>query len=114
MTHSVLQYNYSHDNDGSGYLLAQFAYARRFGGNIIRYNISENDSAKNNYGSLSIHGGVQVADLDIYNNTLYIADSSNHRVCYFKRPSRPEAPDEDPTLGQGTKAVKAIKGTKKG
>ena len=47
MKNSVMQYNYSHDNDGAGYLLAQFTYAREFTNNIVRYNISENDGRKN-------------------------------------------------------------------
>src|SRR6185369_3699922 len=43
VTNSRMQYNYSHDNDGGGYLLYQFTGARAFGSNICRYNISQND-----------------------------------------------------------------------
>jgi hypothetical protein len=46
VTNSIMQYNYSHDNAGAGYLLAQFGTARAFGNNIVRYNISQNDSRK--------------------------------------------------------------------
>ena len=40
VTNSVVQYNYSHDNDGAGYLLAQFEGAPPFYGNVLRYNLS--------------------------------------------------------------------------
>jgi hypothetical protein len=43
VTNSVVQYNYSHDNHGAGFGIFQFAFARPAGGNVIRYNISQND-----------------------------------------------------------------------
>lgn len=67
---SILQYNYSHDNDGSGFFLAQFYYARKHTGNIIRYNISENDGRKNGYAGIDVWGVVENAL--IYNNTVLI------------------------------------------
>jgi hypothetical protein len=67
---SVMQYNYSHDNDGSGYFLAQFYYARKHSGNIIRYNISENDGRKNGYAGIDIWG--QIENAYIYNNTIVL------------------------------------------
>ncbi len=45
-TNSTLQYNYSHDNYGAGYLLAQFDNAPLMKNITIRYNISENDGRK--------------------------------------------------------------------
>jgi hypothetical protein len=71
VTNSVMQYNYAHDNDGAGYLLAQFPYARPFGGNTVRYNISANDGRKNRYGGLHFWG--PVVDTQVYNNTIYVA-----------------------------------------
>jgi hypothetical protein len=44
VTQSIVQYNYSHDNAGAGYGAFQFAYARPYSGNVIRYNISQNDA----------------------------------------------------------------------
>jgi peptidoglycan/LPS O-acetylase OafA/YrhL len=78
VTNSVMQYNYSHDNDGPGYMLCQFASARRFGSNVVRYNISQNDGRKNRYGGIHLHddnyaGGVR--DCQIYNNTVYTSPS---------------------------------------
>lgn len=71
----VLQYNYSHDNDGSGFAMYQFANATVYENNIIRYNISRNDGRKNSYGALSFwgaDGGHRVQNCDIYNNTFYL------------------------------------------
>jgi len=75
-TNSIMQYNYSHDNDGAGYLLAQYGDAPVMKNNIIRYNISENDGRKNsNAGILlwatSSNGGIQ--NSEIYNNTIYLS-----------------------------------------
>jgi len=69
MLNSVIQYNYSHDNDGAGYLLAQFSFARNHKQNIIRYNISENDCRKNKYGAIHVWGNV--VEAAVYNNTIF-------------------------------------------
>ena len=71
---SVMQYNYSHDNDGSGYLLGQFENARPWGNNTIRYNISENDG-KVNEGSIGLFKGpgTTMSGASIYNNTIYVS-----------------------------------------
>src|SRR5262249_16919963 len=71
VTRSVLQYNYAHDNDGAGYLLAQFPGAPPFGGNLVRYNISPNDGTRNNYGGIHLAGDLRAAL--IFNNTVYMA-----------------------------------------
>ncbi|MBC5993691.1 right-handed parallel beta-helix repeat-containing protein [Pontibacter cellulosilyticus] len=75
-TNSVLQYNYSHDNDGPGFLAAQFEWARPMHHNTIRYNISQNDGRKNNYKGISLWvapanttGGI--SQLYIHNNTVF-------------------------------------------
>jgi hypothetical protein len=74
-TNSVLQYNYSHDNDGPGYLLAQYPGAPPLTDVTIRYNISENDGRRYNQGAILLwssgaNGGIQRAA--IYNNTVYL------------------------------------------
>ena len=47
MTNSIVQYNYIHDNDGSGISLAQYSEVRNvFSNNIVRYNISQNDGRR--------------------------------------------------------------------
>jgi peptidoglycan/LPS O-acetylase OafA/YrhL len=79
VTHSVLQYNYSHDNDGPGYMVCQFCNARRFADNIIRYNVSQDDSRRNDYGAIHVHDDNYdhgVKDCQVYNNTVYAAHSA--------------------------------------
>ena len=76
---SIVQYNYSHDNDGAGYLLAQFEGAKAFHNNVIRYNISENDGRKNSYGgihlwSIGASGGIR--NTTIYRNTILTSKSA--------------------------------------
>lgn len=73
VTNSLMQYNYSHDNAGTGYLLYQFPEARPFEGNVVRYNISENDGRTNGAG---IFAG-RVNETEIYNNTVYIGPRAN-------------------------------------
>lgn len=79
VTNSVMQYNYSHDNDGAGFLIAQFEWARPMRNNIIRYNISENDGRKNDYKGITLwvenHDRGGNLDLLVYNNTIF-ADSA--------------------------------------
>lgn len=49
----LIQYCYSHDNDGAGFLICQYAGARAFLNNTIRYCISENDGRRNSYGGIT-------------------------------------------------------------
>ena len=88
-TNSVLQYNYSHDNDGPGYLLAQYPGAPPLTDVTIRYNISENDARRYNQGvillwSSGANGGIQRAS--IHNNTVYVtppADGSKPKAVHI-------------------------------
>jgi hypothetical protein len=74
MTNSILQYNYSHDNHGGGFVFAQYAGALPFTNNIIRYNISENDGRRNYFSGIFVWSadefGIQKSQ--IYSNTVYI------------------------------------------
>ena len=72
VTNSVLQYNYSHDNDGAGYLVYSYPdapYTCR--NNTVRYNISQNDGRKHHFGAILVGGDLR--DTNIYNNTLYVS-----------------------------------------
>ena len=76
---SIVQYNYSHDNDGAGYLLAQFEGAKAFHNNVIRYNVSKNDGRKNSYGGIHLwstgaNGGIR--NTTIYRNTICTSKSA--------------------------------------
>ncbi|MDZ7959636.1 MAG: right-handed parallel beta-helix repeat-containing protein [Aulosira sp. DedQUE10] len=74
VSNSVVQYNFSHDNDGAGFLLSQGADNLNHTGNTIRYNISQNDARKLNYGGIHIFG--QVRNAEIYNNTVFMEAGS--------------------------------------
>ncbi|KON28672.1 hypothetical protein AC481_00880 [miscellaneous Crenarchaeota group archaeon SMTZ-80] len=74
VTNSVMQYNYSHDNDGAGYGLYQFKEAPPFHNNVVRYNISQNNGRKNGYGGITIwNGGTGISKVDVYNNTIFMS-----------------------------------------
>ena len=79
VTHSVIQYNYSHDNDGAGYLLAQYERARPFFKNTVRYNISANDARAHDYGAVHLwsHAAGGIRDVDVYHNTLLVSPSAS-------------------------------------
>ncbi|SNR61166.1 Por secretion system C-terminal sorting domain-containing protein [Hymenobacter mucosus] len=79
-TNSIMQYNYSHDNDGAGYLLAQFEGAPAMHDLTIRYNISENDARRFSQGAIMLwssgaNGGIQRAC--IYNNSIYLTPATD-------------------------------------
>jgi hypothetical protein len=83
VTNSVMQYNYSHGNDGAGFLLAQFSGAARpFANNVVRYNISQNDGRRNGYGAIHLwtatseNANNPVRDISIYGNTIFVSPSN--------------------------------------
>jgi hypothetical protein len=75
-TDSIMQFNYTHDNDGAGLFL--FAETDTVStANVVRYNISQDDARtqQNTYGGIFIGDDVNVAD--IYNNTVFMDPSPN-------------------------------------
>jgi hypothetical protein len=69
---SVMQYDYSHDNDGEGFVLCDFIPGSGLNThNVIRYNTSENDGRRNPYGGIVLSQGV-IDNADIYSNTVRI------------------------------------------
>ena len=83
-THSVVEYCYSHDNDGAG--LALYEY-KGFGhsapdhrGNAYRFNVSENDGRRNGYGAISVfnpNAENNLAHDRVYHNTVYLSPVSS-------------------------------------
>jgi hypothetical protein len=75
---SIMQYNYSHDNDGGGFLMGQMLNGRPWKNNICRYNISENDARTNAAGiTLFKEGSTTIMDsVYIYNNTVFISPAA--------------------------------------
>ena len=69
----VLQYNYSHDNDGPGLMVYTYPYVSHPDrGNVVRFNIGANDSRKNRaYAGLWVRNdGNGMTGLEVYNNTV--------------------------------------------
>jgi hypothetical protein len=73
-SNSVLQYNYSHHNAGAGYLAYGKTGANLNSGNIIRYNVSENDGRDpGSYSASGICVAGNVDDLAVFGNTVFFA-----------------------------------------
>lgn len=71
VTNSILQYNYSHDNHGAGYLICQYSGAPVFRKNQVRYNISQDDGLTNHDAGIYIYVDAGMEDSDIFNNTIF-------------------------------------------
>jgi hypothetical protein len=72
VTNSVLQYNYSHDNYGAGYLICQYDGAPRFANNTVRYNVSQDDGLfDHNAGIFVWVGGQGMESTLVHNNTIW-------------------------------------------
>jgi hypothetical protein len=70
-TNGTMQYNYSHDNDGGGFLVGQFSNSRPMNNIIVRYNISENDGLTNRGSIFLFNLQNPMSNIYIYNNTIY-------------------------------------------
>jgi hypothetical protein len=73
-TNCVLQYNYSHENDGSGFVIYGYAGApHRESANTIRFNVSRNDARRGGYPAILLAGEGQAAtESAVYNNSVYL------------------------------------------
>jgi hypothetical protein len=69
VTNSLMQYNYSHDNQGSGFMVFGQESLYPISGIVVRYNISEHDGQANGYPGIYV--GTIANNVDIYNNTVY-------------------------------------------
>ncbi|HVL66179.1 MAG TPA: right-handed parallel beta-helix repeat-containing protein [Vicinamibacterales bacterium] len=74
---SILQYNYSHDNDGAGYLLAHRPDTAAHRGNIVRFNLSENDGRRNSYAGIELWGRIE--GTRIHHNTVRVSPAASGR-----------------------------------
>jgi hypothetical protein len=74
---SVMEGNYSGNNPGEGYLLSgNQTPGPGQQGNIIRFNVSQNDSRINNYGAITLSIG-NIHGAQIYNNTVYMTSPAS-------------------------------------
>jgi hypothetical protein len=77
VTNSVLQYNYSHDNFGSGYLICQYEGAPRFANNVVRYNVSQDDGLFDHDAGIFVWvGGADMESTLVHNNTIWSTKGS--------------------------------------
>ena len=76
---TIIQYNYSHDNDG-GFLLVCAPRGSYCEGTIVRYNVSQNDGTRT--GRVIQIGGVP-AGTRIYNNTIYVGAGRELPLIWF-------------------------------
>jgi hypothetical protein len=70
VSNSVMQYNYAHDNDGAGFLLATYHLNNLHTNTTVRYNVSQNDARKVGMGA--IHAFGRVTNSHWHNNTIRI------------------------------------------
>lgn len=71
-TNALVQYNYSHDNYGCGYLICQYAGGGRFADNVVRYNISQDDGLKDHDAGIFVWvGGAEMKSTLVHNNTIF-------------------------------------------
>lgn len=80
VTNGLMQYNYSHDNDGAGYLVGQFTGARPLSNIVVRYNISQNDAATNGGSVYLFNGDTAMDNIYVYNNTFYISEKTTNKA----------------------------------
>jgi hypothetical protein len=84
-TNSIMQYNYSHDNDGGGYLIYSYENAPHTDRNsILRYNISINDGQKRNSMGIALLNNSPIDNpihnTQIYGNTVYASSGPALRI----------------------------------
>lgn len=65
---SVIEYCYSYENQGPGYLVWEYGSEHPIKGNVIRYNVSVNDRHAGIH--IGKSGGADVQDLQVYHNTV--------------------------------------------
>ncbi len=77
----TIQYCYSHDNDGAGYLFmgSGRGFTTR---SVVRFNISQNDGRKNDYGGILCFGTLQ--DSDVYNNVFFFRGNEAGAAIHFR------------------------------
>jgi len=77
----IIQYCYSHDNDGAGYLFmgSGRGFTTR---SVVRFNVSQNDGRKNDYGGILCYGTLQ--DSEVYNNVFYFKGSDAGAAIHFR------------------------------
>jgi hypothetical protein len=74
---TIIQYNFSHDNEGGFVLICNNGTSNFNNGTIVRYNISQNDGTR----IFQLAG--PVTNTSIYNNTIYIGSGAYTHILYI-------------------------------
>jgi hypothetical protein len=80
----VLEYNYSHDNDGAGFLVYTYGGAPHTDrDNVVRWNVSENDARRNRqYGGICLgNSGKGMTGVRVYHNTVIMSRTNDLADC---------------------------------
>lgn len=80
VTNSIVQYNYSHDNDGYGFLLCSYKGApHEWRNNVVRFNISDNDGRALNPNAAICFwtDEPELVDTEVYHNTVLVDPAPN-------------------------------------
>jgi hypothetical protein len=73
VSNSVVQYNYSSGNDGSGFGLFEYMGAPQWHDNTLRYNVSVDDGRRNGHAGIHVwNGGAGLRRGWIYHNTVVV------------------------------------------
>ncbi len=80
---SVMQYNYSHDNDGAGYLVYSYKDApHEFRDNLVRFNVSIHDGRRGEYGGIVVgHHGDHNVNSQIHHNLVVVRAAEKAKAC---------------------------------
>jgi hypothetical protein len=78
----VIQFCYSHDNDGAGYLFMGAGENGKTTGSSVRFNVSQNDGLRNRYGGIVCYGKLQ--DSSVHNNAVYFSGAADGAAIQFR------------------------------
>jgi hypothetical protein len=90
VSESIMQWNYSAENDGAGFLIFDFGAAPfHLADNVVRFNISENDGRKNGFAGIYVKSLLDpIERLQVYQNTVFVSPSAGQdrpRAAFISR-----------------------------
>jgi hypothetical protein len=71
VSNSVMQYDYSHGNEGIGFLVCGCVSSYEMHDNVVRYNVSQNDGTNGQPSGLYVLGGAPFSSLEVFSNSFY-------------------------------------------
>jgi hypothetical protein len=71
VSNSVMQYDYSHGNEGIGFLVCGCVSSYEMHDNVVRYNVSQNDGTNGQPSGLYVLGGEPFSNLEVFSNSFY-------------------------------------------